>query len=308
MRKLLVVALCASLAACSTAEEQAQISVRNCGQEVTLKKSPERVVVLKNAAVETLYQLGVMDKVVARAGQFPAEYYGPGQQEALAKVASISDKLDPTGHLQISREAVLEKNPDLVIGMSDTVNRETMKQAGVPLLEEEAFCGDVPDADFQDAFAEVRMYGEVFGKQERAEEYIRELQQRLPRQAPAPTGAKVAFLYPEVGGAVTYAYGSSSMSDRLITGVGGTNVYADTPDRVFEISAESLVDRNPDYIVALYSAGDPDVVAQAVRDIPGASAITAVREGRIMPMLMGFSEPPTPLSVQGLEKLQGFVP
>ncbi len=42
---------------------------------------------------------------------------------------------------------------------------------------------------------------------------------------------------------------------------------------------------------------------QAVRDLPGADELTAVREDAMLPMLLNFTEPPTPLSVDGLERI-----
>ncbi|WP_219996300.1 hypothetical protein [Nocardioides humi] len=48
------------------------VTVENCGAEVTFDAEPERVVLLKSAAVPYLSALGVLDRVTARAGEYPA--------------------------------------------------------------------------------------------------------------------------------------------------------------------------------------------------------------------------------------------
>ena len=43
------------------------MTIENCGAEVTFDQAPERVVLLKSSAVPFLHEIGVMDRVTARA-------------------------------------------------------------------------------------------------------------------------------------------------------------------------------------------------------------------------------------------------
>lgn len=302
------------LSACAAPVEEtdtAAISVENCGDTVTFDTAPERVTLLDNPSVSTLAALDVLDRVTAKAGLYPTDYYSPDLAEQLEKIPTLTDQVDATGHLQISRETVMETNPDLVIGSSDTVNRQTLGTNGVPLLDEPAFCGSLTgEATFDDVYQQVDLYGTVFERQQDAATSIRGLKDRVEAvigAVPDDENRTVAVLYPTVGSTVTYAYGTGSMSNPLVTAAGLDNVFASESDRVFEVTTEELIDRNPDVIIALYSAGDTKPIIDSVEALPGAGALTAVQNQKIFPMLLSFAEPPSPLTVDGLEKLAGYL-
>src|SRR5699024_12660579 len=61
-----------------------------------------------------------------------------------------------------------------------------------------------------------------------------------------------AVLYPSVGGGPLYTYGAGSMVTAQLEALDIENVFAGTPDRVFEISAEPLLDADPDVLVVLH--------------------------------------------------------
>lgn len=309
----LAATLAAVLAGCgASAPAAGPISVDNCGARVSLDAPPERVTILDSPAVPTLYRLGVLDRVHARAGIFPPEYFDAELNAALDKVPSLTDKVDATGHLQISRETVVSTTPDLVIGQTDTVNRQTMAANDIPLIDEPAFCGSLThDASFEDVWSQIRTYGEVFDRAPEAETYIAELQERLssmtadvPSYQDRPTAA---VLYPTVGGGTTYAYGRQSMANPLVESAGLDNVFGDTSDRVFEVTGEELVARDPDVIIALHSGGTETDVRAAIEQIPGIDAVSATRDDSILPMLLGFAEPPTPLALDGLATVRQFI-
>lgn len=302
------------LSACAAPVEEtdtAAISVENCGDTVTFDTAPERVTLLDNPSVSTLAALDVLDRVTAKAGLYPTDYYSPDIAGQLERIPTLTDQVDATGHLQISRETVMETNPDLVIGSSDTVNRQTLGTNGVPLLDEPAFCGSLTgEATFDDVYQQVDLYGTVFERQQDAATSIRGLKDRVEAvigAVPDDENRTVAVLYPTVGSTVTYAYGTGSMSNPLVTAAGLDNVFASESDRVFEVTTEELIDRNPDVIIALYSAGDTKPIIDSVEALPGAGALTAVQNQKIFPMLLSFAEPPSPLTVDGLEKLAGYL-
>ncbi|MDN6511106.1 ABC transporter substrate-binding protein [Corynebacterium sp. AOP36-E1-14] len=291
----------------------AAISVENCGDTVTLDGPPENVTLLKPAAVTTLADLGVLDRVANRAGQYPEEYFDDATNRALADIPSITDKTDESGHLQISREEVVAAAPDLVLGETDTVNRQTLASSDIPLIEEPAFCDAIDGpVTWDDVWDQVGLYGTVFDRQDAAASTVDDLRARLAAveeeaASHAAAGRSVAVLYPTVGGGVTYAYGAGSMAAPIVASTGASNVYGDQADRVFEVTAEDIVERNPDVILALHSDGGEDQVLDAVNQIPGIDRTTAGRSQNILPMLLNYAEPPTPLAVDGLEKLTTYL-
>jgi len=306
VRRLTPVLALLLLAGCSspgTAAEPA-VTVENCGATVTFDAVPERVVLLKSASVPFLHDLGVLDRVVARAGQYPSDYYDAETQAEIDTIPLLTDKTDTSGHLQISREVVIAQRPDLVIGEVDNLDRATLEAAGIPLLEEPALCDTgVLDVGFDDVSEQMEFYGRVFDQREAASAAAAELEARVASLEVAPTGRTAAVLYPTVGGGVTYAYGTSSMANPQLEAAGFSNVFADVGDRVFEVTREELIARNPDVLVLLHSDGDPQAVTEAVTTLPGADQMSAVRDGNVMPLLFNFTEPPTPLAVDGLEQI-----
>jgi iron complex transport system substrate-binding protein len=300
----------------STSAGDYPLTVENCGAEVTFEQAPERTVILSSTPVPFLHELGVMDRVVARAGAFPAEYY---DEETLAEIDGVpllTDELDTSGHLQISKEVVISQEPDLVLGEADNLNRETLDSVEVPLLVEPALCPEgLEDPGFDDVYAQLELYGRVFGREDQAAQAVAALRERTEQaqataqaqaeQAAGRTGEgrTAAVLYPTVGGGVTYAYGTRSMAHPQLEAAGFENVFGDVDERVFEVTLEELLGRDPDVLVLLHSDGDPADVEQAVTDLPGAAQLTAVRNGEVMTQLFNFTEPPTPLSVVGLERI-----
>lgn len=291
----------------SAASDGFPVTVQNCGAELTFDRAPERVVLLKSSAVPFLHELGVLDRVTARAGSYPPEYYDEATLAELETIPLLTDELDTSGHLQISKEVVIAEQPDLVLGEVDNLSRETLDAVGIPLIEEPALCAQGIDRpDFDDVHAQLEVYGQVFGRAAEAEEAIGRLEADLAEvreQIGQPEGRTAAVLYPTVGGGTTYAYGTRSMAHPQLQAAGFENVFGDIDERVFEVTLEELLGRDPDVLVLLHSDGDPDDVADAVTTLPGAEELTAVRTGDVLVQLFNFTEPPTPLSVVGLERI-----
>lgn len=292
----------------SAAGEQVGVEIENCGNSWTLPGPPESVVVTKNTTPFTLAQLGVLNKVTAKAGVFPQEYYPAEVNAQLAAIPTLSDKLDGGGHLQISRESILEKDPDLVTGFSDTINDRTLAAAGIPVVDEPSLCGSAArPSTFEDVYSHVDLYAQIFEVEDNAARVNEKLRQRVQAQVAHPAGGNrsVAVLYPSPGGTTVYAYGGYSMSAALTSAAGLRDVFENEHKRVFEVSAEELIASEPEVIVAAYSEGSPAQAAERVRAMAGTRAIPAIEENRVIPMLLNRLDPPTPLAVDGLEELNG---
>ncbi|GAA0252469.1 ABC transporter substrate-binding protein [Cryptosporangium japonicum] len=279
------------------------VTIDNCGTDVTFDAEPERVVLLKSAAVPFLHELGVLDRVTARAGQYPTAYYDAATLAELDRIPLLTDRTDTSGHLQISKEVVIAQKPDLVLGQVDNLSRETLSAVGIPLIEEPALCETTTTAPtFDSVYQQLETYGQVFGKRSEAAAAVAGLKKRVTRTP--PTGRTAAVLYPTVGGGTTYAYGTRSMADPQLEAAGFTNVFGDVDERVFEVTREELLGRDPDVLILLHSDGDPAAVEKAVTGLPGADRLTAVKNGAVLTQLFNFTEPPSPLSITGLEMIR----
>ena len=164
----------------------------------------------------------------------------------------------------------------------------------------------IKDASFEDVYDHIDLYGTLFAKEDEAQKFKDEVAADLEKiGSDAGKGKTLAVVYPGIEGASTYAYGNDSMSNPIVEATGLENVFGDVDDRVFEISAEQLVAKNPDVILILHSGQDG--VKEAVTSLAGAETITAVKEDKILPMLLAFAEPPSPLAIDGVEQLKKFL-
>lgn len=304
-KSLIALALLSSLAVagCTVQQESssAAYSVENCGNTWDFNEVPKRVVLQDVSSTETLAQLGVLDHVVAKAGYFPEAYFDEETFAQVDAIPTLTDRLGEAGHLEITKEAVLAQEPDLIVGFSPTVRDTTVKN--IPIINEPGFCGEVHNASFDDVYDQVDLYANIFQEQERGEAYKAELKSEIAAiDANIGQGKTVAVLYPAVMGSTVYAYGTDSMSSAVVSAVGLENVFANESERVFEISAEQLTAANPDVIVLLNS-GEENLKSY-VTTLPGAHAISAVQQDQIIPLELAFAEPPTPFAVEGAKRLE----
>lgn len=290
----------------SNAHEHYPVTIDNCGQPVTFKEAPSRVVLLESAPVTELDGIGALDRVIARAGKFPSEYYDAALSNRIEEIPALSEDIDASGHLMMSQEIVVGQQPDLVLGLPSGVTREGLGDVGANVLIQNIYCDDHPTrASFDAVYDQLRDLGQVFDKQENAESLIQDLSSRVSAASEKTQGQPVrraAILYPSTGGGPLYAYGSSSMATPQLEAAGFENVFSDVPERVFEVNTEDLIGRDPEVIIVLHQ-GDGDAVMNEVRNLPGAKAISAVKNNQLMPQLFNFTEPATPLSVVGLEQI-----
>lgn len=288
------------------------VTVSSCGEDVTFEQAPERAVLLKSASVPALHELGVLDRAVAKAGAYPMESYDDATTAEVEAIPSLGGDVDASGHLHLSQEAVMAQEPDVVMGQVENLGASSLSSVGIPVLEEPALCpGGIEDPGFDDVYDQLRVHGAVFDREQEAEEAIGRLEQRVAdveRRVDEATADQdeplsAAVLYPTVGGGTTYAYGAHSMAAPQLEAAGLENVFADVDDRVVEVSPEELAGRDPDVLILLYAEGDPRAVEESMADIPGSDRIPAVADDRILAMPMNETEPATPQTVDGLEKI-----
>ena len=282
------------------------VTVDNCGSEVVFEEAPERVVLLETAPVTILDELGVLDRVVSRAGAFSPEYYSDDLNAQIDAIPVLSEDIDASGHLVMSQEVVIAEEPDLVLGLPEGMTREGLADAGANVLIQSVYCsGDVEPTTFDTLYEQIELYGDVFDRRGEADEAIASLQDRVAAVTEATADAPertAAVLYPSVGGGPLYTYGSASMAQPQLEAAGLTNVFAESGQRVFEVSIEELIDRDPDVLILL-GQGDLTGLVDEITSLPGSSSLRALRDDNVLVQLFNFTEPPSPLAVTGLEMI-----
>jgi iron complex transport system substrate-binding protein len=294
----------------TTAEATAfPMTVENCGAEVVLERSPERIVLLEAAAVTLLDSADALDRVVARVGTYPTEYYSDDVNAAIAPIPELASGTGQTGGAEISLETIIDTDPDLVIGYeTETITRDGLANSGIDLYVIPPFCDEAPPVSFDSIYDEVELYGRIFDDVDGATAIADDLRSQVDELSadPVADGTTAAALYVSSQGPPLYVYSSLGMVHPQMEALGLVNLFADLPERVPEVSIEELIDANPEVLILLYDEPEvaaEDIVAQ-VADVPGADAISAIANDRVIPLLFNFAEPPSPLVVEGLAMLR----
>ncbi|MGO1225652.1 ABC transporter substrate-binding protein [Brachybacterium sp. AOP42-C2-15] len=288
------------------------LELTNCEATLTFETPPERIVLLESAPVTTLDGIGVLDKVVSRAGAFPLGYYGEDLTARIEAIPALSEDIDASGHLLISQELVIAQDPDIVFGLPDGVTREVMADAGAGVVVQDIFCGGGSErASFETLYSTIGTYGRIFDRATEADSLTTSLQERVAEvsdSAQTLTTTTAAVLYPSLGGGPLFTYGAGSMVTAQLDALGIENVFASTAERVFEVSAEPLLAADPDVLIVLYQGeGDGMDLTQEMIAQDQLSGLRAAQEQAALPLLFNFAEPASPLVVDGLERIHEWL-
>lgn len=285
------------------------VQVKSCTEELTFDKAPERVLMLSGTGAPNLDALGLLDKVVARAGE-----KNFGDQALQAKVDAIpklASSEHETGGAVVTTEAVLEVRPDLVIGFDSGVDREQLRVAGVPLYSPDAFCKNysVQTATWDLVDSELTKLAQIFGVTAELPAITKQLDEQVSGLKPAnvQAGANAAALYVTPGSSTFYAYGSSSMVQPIFASNGLENSYADQTTRVFDASMEDLLKRNPDWIVLLAADATDEEAMATFRGFNGTAELKAVTNNHVLVLPFALTDPPTTSSVKGAVELSKLI-
>lgn len=276
--------------------------VTACEQKMTIAKPPERVVIMNSTGLSAMAELGVLDRVAARFGVVDTSIFDKESAAKIEEMKVLESASSGSGHFDLSMETLLSVKPDLVVSGKSSLDVDKLRQAGVPLYVPAAYCDTGADkATFDGVYKEVETMAAIFGKQDKAKEINASLKERLAKVKPTATGTAVAvFVTP--GDTRFYAYGMSSMVTPELEAVGLKNIFADHSQRVFEVSMESLLEKNPDYIVVLYQKDEKGAI-DTFKSAHGALDLKAAKSNKIISLLFPLVDPPSPLSVDGVEKL-----
>lgn len=259
------------------------------GNTVTIDAEPERIISLAPGHTETLYALGLGDRVV-------------GVTEYCNYPPEATEKPMVGGFSNIDLEQVVGLEPDLVLATSMHV-AET-----VPALQEHGVTVFVADPQtVLEVLETTRTIGQITGQDEAAKVLIARMQERIDAVQETIGDAPRPKVFWELGPEL-YTAGPGSFLNDLILVAGGENVAADADSPWPQLSMEAIVLKDPDVVVlADHNYGE---TAEMVKERPGWEDIAAVREGRIIEITNDdIVSRPGPRIVEGLEFLaQAFHP
>ena len=204
------------------------------GNEVTLEKAPESIVSLAPVDTEILFALGAGDSVTGRTD------YCNYPEEA-ADVDSIGTYMEP------NMELILSKSPDLVVasGFIDDNIRQQLEENGTAIFITNA-------SDLESTEKNIETLGKLIGHDAEAEEVVKNMEDEwtdLSAELENVKEEKSAFI--DIGS--LYSAGPSSLLDYSMQMIKVENVAADADSAWPQLSAEAVVEANPDVYISLYS-------------------------------------------------------
>ncbi|WP_278262528.1 ABC transporter substrate-binding protein [Nocardia sp. AG03] len=263
----------------------APISFGTCGQSVTMERTPQRVAILNDGLADTLFALGVGDKIVAktRGESSPT----PELSERLAALPSL-------GTRNPSAEALVAAQPDLLVadqvakvsGNQGSPSIDELRQLGIATYVADGGCAQGLTADttgVDSLFADIDRFGTIFGIEEQAATLAGQLRARLDDiRARTGTPARVDVVeVSQVGGQLYVTTGG--MSGDVLERAGGNNLFAELPGQYAPISAEQVIARNPQVIIVDDYTASESGRKTAIDFLTSTFPTTdAVRNGRVL--------------------------
>ena len=284
---LLLPACGAEVEPAADGEGQAEtVTVPRCGEDVEYRR-PERAVVYEGGSADKLFALGLTDHVhgyVMPPANPPVEE-SPWAEE-YARVEMLSDDL-------LNRELVVDAEADLVVagwrsGFSDErgITPEILDGLGIQSFMHSETCYNYPGhpaefTPFEGLYRDLELLGRIFGVEERAEQVVTELRDRVAAVADqAPEGRPPRVFVYDSGTDQPFTSGNQAPPHEIIDIAGGENVFADLTDRWTTVSWESVVEAEPEVIVVVDYEDQPvEEKIEFLRTSPVTAELPAVRDG-----------------------------
>lgn len=293
---VLLPAMCASCDDDSTAASDPpsgdyRVSVDNCGHDVDIDGTPQRIVTIKSSATEMALALGAGDRIVGTAfadGPVPDEFADEAES-----VDVISDGVP-------SSESILALEPDLVYGgwesnfaAEGAGDRGELADLGVATYVSPSACKDEayqPDElAFEDVFAEIEQAGRVLGEPDAAKRLVAEQRKQLARIPRSDAG--LSALWYSSGTDVPYVGAGTGAPAMVMKAVGLDNVAGDIDDTWTSLSWEAIADRDPDVIVLVDASWNTaESKIDMLESDPLTSRLSAVRHERYLRVPFAASE------------------
>ncbi len=255
------------------------------GRRITLEGQPQRIVSLAPSITETLYYLGLGDRVV---GVTQFSYYPP-EAAHKPKVGSYVD---------VNVEKILTLSPDLVIGTMDGNEADKvylLEEAGIPVFI-------INPRNVREAIETVATVGHVCGISEKGAALSSQLSKRVNDIIGKIRGRKKPLVFLQINLKPIMTVNRNTYIHNLIELAGGENIAKDEPITYPRISLEEVIRRKAEVIIIIFMERDGQF-EEAKSEWQRWTTIPAVRNGRVHLVNPDIIDQPSPRVVEGLETL-----
>jgi iron complex transport system substrate-binding protein len=235
---------------------------------------------------QMMLALGLRPRMVGYSGVSGWKAVTPELQKELEGLPELASKYP-------SVETLLNANVDFFFAGWDygmRVGGDLTPQSLAPLniavyelTESCAFVMKRPATSLDDTYTDVRNLGRIFDVQNRAEQLISHMQQRVNAvQQHVPAQRPRVFLY-DSGEDRAMTSGRLGMPQALIEAAGGRNVLDDIDASWTRVNWESVVERNPEVIVIVdYGEVSAEQKQAFLEQHPALQSVSAIRNKRFV--------------------------
>jgi iron complex transport system substrate-binding protein len=263
------------------------------GRDVTLEAEPERIISLAPSNTEIACALDACDRLVGvpefRDG-YPADVLDT--IEDLPVVVSFGP---------VDREKIVAAEPDLILAagneLTPSTDIEALAELGYPVLV-------LYPESLDEVGEDIELVGEALDAQAEAAKVTSDMADTVATVEAAVADADRPRTFYEVSifEGTIYTAGEDSFLASLVDTAGGEPITGDA--QTTAIALEDLVTADPEVIVLGDAAYDRTITADAVAKRSGWDDMTAVGEGRVIPLPEDILiTRPGPRVVDGLEAL-----
>jgi len=260
------------------------------GREVSIDKVPQRIVSHVPSITETLFALGLGDRVVGVSD------YCDYPEEAKLK-PSIGNYFNP------SLEPIVALEPDLVLTDGHSESIKGLEALGITFFV-------IDPKDIDGILEDIELLGKITGVQKKARALVSEMNGRFAQIASQVEGApevRVFYVFDATDLNNPWTAGPGSFVDALITMAGGENIAAQAPGAWVQFSIEQLVSSDPEIIMIDTIHGTAIVSEEELRAHPAWREITAVKQRRIYTVDGDLVNRSGPRIVEGLEEIAKII-
>jgi iron complex transport system substrate-binding protein len=256
------------------------------GGTVELAEEPEQIVTLTPAATETLFELGVGDRIVGKVEDFTPF---PDAAAAIPDVAKFGS---------VDVEQIVGLETDLVIAGGDNFNPPEaiaqLRDLGIPVLV--VFAPDV-----ETALADIELIGQAVGRPDEAAAIVEDVQADFDAVAAATEGTTPVRTFYELDASAGYFGPAPDYFGTEMIRIAGGDPLTSGTDGVYQVEAEQILDFDPEVILL----GDAayGVTPEQVAERPGWDVLTAVKDGAVRPIDDVIVTRPGPRLGEGIRAL-----
>ncbi|MFS2159948.1 ABC transporter substrate-binding protein [Pseudomonas sp. Pseusp122] len=262
------------------------VTVQSCDRQVTFDHAPSHAVSHDINMTQMMLALGLRSRMVGFSGISGWKTLPPTMLHDLDGLPELASKYP-------SVETLLNANVDFFFAGWDYGMRvggeltpQTLAPLGIKVLELTESCAFVmkrPPASLDMMYGDLRNLGQIFDVQDRAEQLIAGMQQRVAKiTAALPATRPRVFLY-DSGEDRAMTSGRLAMPQALISAAGGRNVLDDIEASWTRVNWESVVERNPEVIVIVdYGEVTAEQKEQFLLNNPALQSVDAIRNKRFV--------------------------